>query len=167
MRLTKLIAPFVPNSTRLFGAVITGLALVLTIAWLHPPKQAQADSPDNALLVQVEASQGFAAPGNSLPANFLVVVTDPSGAPVTHLDQTDFSISNQFKLPGQTCGFSNNIVSFVNVLNGAYRIQVALVLPGCTWVEGDYLAHVAVTDGVRRGQSPSTLSVKCPVTCAR
>ena len=167
MKPPKLIAPFVENSIKLSCAVITGLALVLTIAWVHPSNQVQADTPDNALTVQVQASQGFAAPGNSLPANLLVVVSDHSGAPMTHLDQTDFAISNQFKLPGQTCGFSNNIVSFVNVLNGAYRIQVDLVLPGCTWVEGDYLAYVAVTDGLSRGQAPCTLSVKCPVICAR
>jgi hypothetical protein len=157
---TKASTKFVPNSIKLTSAVITGLALVLTITWLQPPKQVQADSPNHALTVQVEASQGFAAPGNSLPANFLVVVTDRSGAPVTDLAQTDFSITNQFGLPGQTCGFSNNIVSFVNVLNGAYRIQVDLVLPGCTWVAGDYLAQVAVTAGIRRGQVPATLSVK-------
>lgn len=167
MKPTRLIAPYVPNSIKLTSSAITGLALVLAIAWFHPLEQIQAESPDNALLVQVEASQGFAAPGNSLPANFLVVVTDPSGAPMTHLEQADFVITNQFKLPGQVCGFSNNIVSFVNVLNGAYRIQVDLVVPGCVWVEGDYLAHVAVTDGLKRGQAPATLSVKCPVVCAR
>jgi hypothetical protein len=168
MRPTRPITPFVPNRIKLSSAVITGLALVLTIALVHPSNQVQAQTLANALTVQVEASQGFAAPGNSLPANFLVVVSDSSGAPVTSLDQSDFSISNQFKLPGQTCGFSNNIVSFVNVLNGAYRIQVDLVLalPGCTWVEGDYLTLVAVTDGVRRGQAPTTLSVKCPNVCS-
>ena len=167
MKPTKLIPSFVPNSIKPASVVITALALVLTIAWFNPPKQVQAQSSSNALTVQVEASQGFAAPGNSLPANFLVVVTDGGGLPVTNLVQSDFFISNQFKLPGQTCGFSNNIVSFDNVLNGAYRIQVDLVLPGCTWVEGDYLAHVAVTDGIRRGQAPATLSVKCPQRCTR
>jgi hypothetical protein len=166
MKLTKPIATFVLNNIKL-AAVTIGLLLVLTTAWLHSTKDVQADSPNNALSVQVETSQGFAAPGNSLPANFLVVVTDARGNPVTNLDQTDFFISNQFGLPGQTCGFSNNIVSFDNVLNGAYRIQVDLVLPGCTWVEGDYLAHVAITNGIRRGQAPATLSVKCPTQCVR
>ena len=167
MQQTKPIARFAPNSIKLLWALIISLALVLTITWLHPPNQVQADSPNQAVLVQVEASQGFAAPGNSLPANFLVVVTDRSGAPVTNLDQMDFMISNQFALPGQSCGFSNNIVSFVNVLNGASRIEVDLALPGCTWVEGDYLAQVAISDGTRRGQAPATLSVRCPARCAR
>ena len=167
MRPTRLIAPFVQNGIKWSSAAITALALVLTIAWLHTSNQVHAQTSSNALTVQVEASQGFAAPGNSLPANFLVVVSDTSGAPITNLDQSDFSISNQFKLPGQICGFSNNIVSFANVLNGAYRIQVDLVLPGCTWVEGDYLAHVAVTDGIRRGQAPARLSVNCPGRCVR
>jgi hypothetical protein len=160
MKLTKQVASFVINNIKLSSAVTIGLLLVLSTAWLYSTKQVQADSPDNALLVRVEASQGFAAPGNSLPANFLVVVTDRRGAPVTDLNQADFAVINQFGLPGQACGFSNNIVSFDNVLNGAYRIQVDLVLPGCTWVEGDYLAQVAVTNGVRRGQEPATLSVK-------
>lgn len=160
MRSTKLIAQVVPKSTKLFSGLIIGLALALAIAVFYPLDQVEAVSLNQKLIVQVEASQGFAAPGNSLPANLLVVVTDRSGAPVTNLDQTDFSISNQFGLPGQTCGFSNNIVSFDNVMNGAYRIQVDLVLPGCTWVAGDYLAHVAVTHGMRRGQAPTTLSVK-------
>jgi hypothetical protein len=164
---TKVIAPGVSRSTKLFSALIVGLALALAIAAFHPIEQVEAVSLNHKLIVQVEASQGFAAPGNSLPANLLVVVTDRNGAPVTNLDQTDFSISNQFGLPGQTCGFSNNIVSFDNVLNGAYRIQVDLILPGCTWVEGDYLAHVAVTNGMRRGQAPTALSVKCPLRCAR
>src|SRR5919201_194325 len=71
-------------------------------------------------------------------ANFLVVVTDVTGAPVITLSQANFFIGNQFSLPGQVCGFSNNIVSFVNVGNGAYRIQVGLAvnIPGCHWVEG-------------------------------
>ena len=155
------------SSKKSSSVLAAGLALALTITLINPPKQAQARSAGNALTVQVAASQGFAQPGNALPANFLVVVTDADGAPVTNLVQTDFFISNQFGLPGQTCGFSGNIVSFINVGGGAYRIQVDLVLPACTWVEGDYLAFVVVTDGVRRGQAPATLSVRCPDRCAR
>jgi hypothetical protein len=155
------------HTIKLFSALHIGLALVLIFNSLPLSQPVQADLSENALQVQVATSQGFAAPGNSLPANFLVVVTDSRGVPVTNLVQADFFISNQFTLPGQSCGFSNNIVSFTNVLNGAYRIQVDLVLPGCTWVEGDYLAYVTVTQGVKRGQAPCTLSVKCPDRCVR
>jgi hypothetical protein len=167
MKLTKRFTASILNPLWLCALFVIGLALISTFNSLNSPLSVQADLGDNGLRVQVAASQGFASPGNSLPANILVVVTDASGAPVSNLVQTDFFISNQFSLPGQTCGFSNNIVSFTNVLNGAYRIQVDLVLPGCTWVEGDYLAHVAVTQGLRRGQAPATLSVKCPVRCVR
>jgi hypothetical protein len=168
MKSTKRIAPFVLNSIKLFSALVIGAALVLAIAWSHPLNPAQAQSGSNALIVQVEASQGFAAPGNHLPANFLVVVSDSSGAPVPNLDQTDFFISNQLGLPGQICGFSGNIVSFVSVGSGAYRIQVDLAaLPGCIWVDGDYLANVAVLDGMKFGQAPATLSIQCPRRCPR
>lgn len=165
MRQTKLLTPSLSHGIKLSLAVVAGLLLVLIVARFKTPEPVRAAAPD-ALIVQVEASQGFASPGNSLPANFLVVVTDASGAPVTSLVQSDFIITNQFGLPGQTCGFSNNIVSFTNVLNGAYRIQVDLVLKTCNWVEGDYLAHVTVTDGARRGQAPALLSVKCRLLCA-
>lgn len=165
MKSTRLRTQFVLDIIKLLPALMIVPALVLAFGGLHPPKQVHADLASTALLVQVEASQGFAVPGNALPANFLVVVSDSTGAPVTDLTQAAFSISNQFGLPGQTCGFSNNIVSFDNVLNGAYRIQVDLVLPACTWVEGDYLAYVAVANGGERGQAPATLSVRCPEMC--
>jgi hypothetical protein len=168
MKPIKPITHFVPNRIlALSCALIMGLALAATLTGVHPPTPVHADSSNHALLVQVQASQGFAAPGNALAANFLVVVSDRSGAPVTNLTQTDFTITNQFGLPGQTCGFSNNIVSFVNVLNGAYRIQIDLPLPGCTWVEGDYLAYVRVVDGPRQGQAPATLALNCPDLCTR
>src|SRR5262245_17897115 len=163
MKPIKPLAP-VRTTTTFFFVVVVILLITLSIELLRTADQVQAQS-ETAFAVQVEASQGFAAPGNAQPANFLVVVSDHTGAPVTNLDQTDFTITNQFGLPAQTCGFSNNIVSFTNVLNGAYRIQVDLVLPACTWVEGDYLAYVVVTDGARRGQAPATLSLQCPERC--
>jgi len=154
------------------------LALLLGLGWGQLTKPARANSPSSAfpvqgfslpLQVQAVAAQGFAAPGNNLPANFLAVVTDLAGAPVTTLTQADFQIIDHFSVPGQTCGFTNNIVSFNNVHNGAYQIQVTLhnlnpqVL--CAWVAGDYLAQVIVRDGARQGQTPTTLSIKCPQTC--
>ena len=120
--------------------------------------------------VSVAASQGAAAPGNDEPANFLVVLADKTGAPVTHFDQGNFTVINQFSLPGQLCGFSNNIVGFNNVGTGAYQIQVGLGDVGffCPWVAGDYLAQIIVngetapgsTPAVTlRGQAAATLSV--------
>ena len=132
-------------------------------------RTASANSPNDALNVQVQASQGFAAPGNTQPANFLVLVTDRTGTPVVSLTQSDFQVVDHFSLPGQTCGFgSNNIVSFVNTNTGAYQIQVGLNtnVPGCHWVEGDYLSQVIVINGTMRGQGAATLSVKCPQRCS-
>ena len=160
MKPTKPIAPFIPTRTKLSWAALISLALVITFIGFQPPQPVQADSPNNVLTVQAEASQGFAAPGNSQPANLLVIVTDRSGNPVTDLEQDDFTVINHFGLPGQTCGFSNNIVSFGNIHTGAYQIKVALGVAGCTWVAGDYLAQVAINDGSRRGQAAVKLSVR-------
>lgn len=112
-----------------------------------------------ALLVQAQAGQGFAAPHNSQPANFLIVVTDPiTGVAVTDLVQKNFIMVNHFSIPGQTCGFSNQISAFNNVLNGAYQIQVKP--KGCNWVAGDYLAQIMVAAKDRNGQATAKLSIK-------
>jgi hypothetical protein len=112
-----------------------------------------------ALFVQAQAAQGFAAPHNNQPANFLIVVTDPiTGVAVTDLVQKNFTIINHFSIPGQTCGFSNQISSFNNVLTGAYQIQVKP--KGCNWVAGDYLAQIIVAAKDRNGQATAKLSIK-------
>ena len=112
-----------------------------------------------AVLVQAEAGQGFAAPNNNQPANFLIVVTNPAtGEAVTNLTQKSFTIINHFSIPGQVCGFSNNITAFNNVGTGAYHIQVKP--KGCNWVSGDYLAQVMVSSKGRNGQATATLSIK-------
>ena len=145
----------VTNQTRLLKAIIT-FALVLACGLGQSIKAAVTPAPLN---VQAQAAQGFAAPGNAAPANFLVVVTDENGAAVTNLTQADFTVINHFGIPGQVCGFSNQIVTFNNVGTGAYHIQVALVNRGCTWVKGDYLAQVIVANGVGHGQAAVKLSV--------
>lgn len=149
-------------------ALLTALILAtLTLGvWLAPfPRSASASlKQGGALLVQVEAAQGFAFPGGVAPANFLIVVTDAeTGAPVSNLVQADFMIINHFLLPGQVCGFSNNIASFVNAGTGAYQIQVGL--PGCAWVRGDYLAQVLVNAAAGKGQAAATLSIECREVC--
>jgi hypothetical protein len=146
------------------------LLIVITIASLTafllpalPIRSADADSNKGALVVQAEAAQGRAAPGNTQPANFLIVVTEhDTGVPVTNLAQSDFQIINHFAVTGQVCGFSNNIVSFGNIGTGAYQIRVGLEtsIPGCAWVGGDYLAQVIVTNGTSPGQATATLSVE-------
>ncbi len=116
-----------------------------------------------ALLVQVEAGQGFARPYNTEPANLLVVVTDPrTGVAVTGLREEHFTVINHFSIPGQACGFSNTIVFFNDVMTGAYHIQVGLTddVPGCTWVWGDYLLQVIVAAGQRSGQGTATLRIR-------
>jgi|SRR5215216_708210 len=119
----------------------------------------KAPSTSVALLVQAEAGQGFAAPHNNQPANFLVVVTDPiTGEAVTDLTQKNFTIINHFSIPGQTCGFSNNITLFNNVGTGAYHIQVKP--KGCDWVAGIYLAQVIVAAKGRNGQATASLWIR-------
>ncbi|HEX4951596.1 MAG TPA: hypothetical protein VFZ34_33370 [Blastocatellia bacterium] len=110
------------------------------------------------LTVQAQASQGFALAGNPNAANILVVVTDAAGNPVNNLVLADFGVINHFSLPGQVCGFSNNITSFVNAGTGAYRLRVAP--QGCNWVLGDYLAQIRIASGTRNGQTAVTLSIK-------
>jgi hypothetical protein len=140
---------------------ITVLAIGMLIALMQLAEKSSADSKKGALLVQAVAAQGRADVGNSEPANFLVIVTDPdTGAAVTDLVEADFRIINHFLITGQTCGFSNNIVGFVNVGTGAYQIRVGLTLPGCTWVAGNYLAQVAVARGSEAGQAAAILMVE-------
>lgn len=111
-----------------------------------------------AVLVQAEAEAGAAATGNALPADILVVVTDPvTGLPSVSLTQANFVVINHFSHPGQACGFSNNIVSFGNVGTGAYHLQVAPM--GCTWATGDFLLQVMVTSGHLRGQAVAKFEV--------
>lgn len=136
------------------------LTIAMVVGLMHFGQKSSADPKKGALLVQAQAAQGRAEPGNSQPANFLIVVTDPeTGAAITDLVEADFQIINHFLITGQTCGFSNNIVGFVNVGNGAYQIRVGLVVAGCTWVAGDYLAQVLVARGSDAGQAAVTLTV--------
>jgi hypothetical protein len=144
---------------RLMFVSIFLIGLIAAVMQLQ--QKTSANPKETALLVQAQAAQGRAEPGNSQPANFLVLVTDPeTGAAVTDLVEANFQIINHFLITGQTCGFSNNIVGFVNVGTGAYQIRVGLVVPGCTWVAGDYLAQVMVTRGADAGQAAALLSVE-------
>ena len=119
--------------------------------------------PPRAAVVQVTASQGAAALGNGLPADLLAVVTNAkSGMPVTGLVESNFTIVNHFSLPGQTCGFSNNITSFVDVGTGAYRLQVEPA--GCPWTEGEHLGQVTVSSRDANGQAAFALRVERPST---
>jgi hypothetical protein len=94
--------------------IVLPVLLAALMAFAASPAMAQ--SPLN---VDAQAAQGFAAPGNNQAANILVVVTNPlTGAAVTNLVQSDFSIINHFGIPGQVCGFSNNIVTFHNIGTG-------------------------------------------------
>ncbi len=128
----------------------------------HISNSIEALAEIDALIVQAEAAQGLATPGNRAPANFLILVTDPqTGAPITGLIDSEFTIINHFSVPGALCGFSNNITNFNDVGTGAYQVQVELVdIPECTWVEGDYLAQVIVRSGSRGGQTPLKLSIQ-------
>jgi hypothetical protein len=118
-----------------------------------------------AVNVQAEAAKGAAAPGNNSNADLLVLVTDPStGAGVTSLTKADFTVVDHFSLPGQKCGFSNNITGFNNVMTGAYQITIATHSPspppgGCKWVAGNYLGQVIVKSAAVEGQAGFLLSI--------
>ncbi len=119
-----------------------------------------------AATVQAVASNGAASPGNKANADILVLVTDTNtGAGITNLKQADFTVVDQFGLPGQPCGFSNNITSFNNVGTGAYQITVAThstkpPAGGCKWITGDYLGQIIVEAGSVKGQAVFLLSIK-------
>lgn len=121
---------------------------------------------NTAAKVQAVAAQGAAAAGNNADANILVLVTDQnSGAGVTTLAKTDFTVIDQFGLPGQSCGFSNNITGFNNVGTGAYQISVTTnsTTPpegGCKWIEGDYLGQVIVGSTTVKGQAAFLLAIR-------
>lgn len=137
---------------------IAVVCAVVGVAYSARPAAASPPPPADPVTVQAVASQGNALAGNNLSANFLVVVTDATGAPVNNLVQADFGVINHYLLPGQACGFSNNITFFSNAGTGAYRIRVALA--ACNWVAGDYLAQIRVLSGVRQGQTAVTLSIQ-------
>jgi hypothetical protein len=115
--------------------------------------------------VTAVASRGAAAPGNNASASLLVVVTDQAtGAGVTTLSKSDFTIIDHFGLPGQQCGFSNDITGFNNVGTGAYQISIAThsTTPppgGCKWVGGTYLGQVMVKSATVEGQTAFTLGL--------
>jgi hypothetical protein len=115
--------------------------------------------------VQAVAARGSAARDNNANADILVLVTEANtGSPVTSLTQTDFTVVDHFTVPGQICGFSNNITGFNNVMTGAYHITVAThstnpPAGGCKWVSGDYLGQVIVKTAAVEGQAPFVLSI--------
>lgn len=118
----------------------------------------------SAVKVQAVASRGSAAAGNNNNANILVLVTDNTGGGVASLAQANFEVVDHFSLPGQLCGFSNNITSFSNVGTGAYQITVAThsTTPppgGCKWVAGSYLGQVVVKSATLAGQAAFVLSI--------
>lgn len=118
-----------------------------------------------AVDVQAVAGKGSAAPGNNANADILVLVTNPkTGAGITSLAQADFTVVDHFGVPGQSCGFSNNITSFNNVGTGAYQITVAThsASPppgGCKWVAGQYLGQVIVRTRRVQGQAAFLLLI--------
>ena len=84
-----------------------------------------------------------------------------NGNPVTTLVKTDFFVSDQMSLPGQTCGFSNEVVTFVNVGNGIYQFTLGLPdLGQCAWVKGTYLAGIQVSDNSGHGLTVSKLVIE-------
>lgn len=119
----------------------------------------------SAVHVKAVAAKGAAAAGNNAGIDILVVVTDKAtGAGITSLVQANFTIVDHFGVPGQRCGFSNNITSFNNVMTGAYQITVAThaaVPPvgGCKWVAGDYVGQVIVSTPALAGQTVFKLTI--------
>jgi len=138
------------------AATVAAIASVSLVVVTAP-----ADSVTNGqvgVVVQAQAAAGSAAPGNSSPADILVLVTDRvTGAAVTDLGKSSFVVINHFSHPGQACGFSNNVVTFNNVGTGAYQLQVAPA--SCAWTAGDFLLQVIVSSGARHGQAAAKLTI--------
>ena len=117
-------------------------------------------------IVQAVAAKGAASPGNNSNADVLVLVTNPnSGAGVTTLTQSDFTVVDQFGFAPQNCGFSNKITGFNNVGTGAYQLSVATTSTtppdgGCQWVAGDYLGQVIVASASANGQAAFHLLIQ-------
>jgi len=149
---------------RLSTSLLTIVAIALIVIFAC---DAQSESPTGAV-VQAMAAQGSAAPSNNDDANILVLVTNPTtGAGITGLTKSDFFVVNQFQVPGQKCGFSNQITDFIDVGTGAYRIQVKThstepPARGCYWVAGDYLGQIIVQASTVKGQAAFLLSIKNP-----
>jgi hypothetical protein len=128
--------------------------------------QASCAVSNKGVSVQAVAAAGAAAPGNNAGANILVLITDPNtGAAVTNLKQSDFTVIDYFDVPGAKCGFSQNISSFDNVLTGAYLISVKTQstkppASGCQWVKGNYLGQVQAKSSTGEGHAAFLLSIE-------
>jgi hypothetical protein len=86
---------------------------------------------------------------DSAPATILVLVSEEdTGAPVTDLERDNFVVVNYGDGTTGFCGFTENVVNFGNVLNGAYQLLVVpthcLAPSGAAWVAGTYLVGVTV-----------------------
>lgn len=121
--------------------------------------------PTSAIKVQAVAARGLAAPGNNANADILVLVTDPNtGAGLTSLTETDFTVIDHFGIPHQSCGFSNHITGFNNVMTGAYQIMVTThsTTPptgGCKWIAGSYIGQIIVRTASVEGQAAFLLVI--------
>jgi hypothetical protein len=114
------------------------------------------------LTVTAAMSQAAATVGTRGHANMIVsVVNQNNGNPITNLVRADFFVSDQMSLPGQTCGFSNQVASFVNVGNGIYQFTLGLPdLGQCGWVKGTYLAGIQVFTSSQHGLTVSKLVIE-------
>ncbi|SPF49333.1 exported hypothetical protein [Candidatus Sulfopaludibacter sp. SbA4] len=121
---------------------------------------AAAASAAGVVRVQAVMSQGTAlAETGSGQAFLLVEVNDPAtGAAVTGLP---LQVSDQMSLPGQACGFTNQIAGFAETGDGAYEIKIGLPegVPNCAWIKGVYLAGVHVT-GNGEGRTIASLTIR-------
>ena len=148
---------------RIVITLLVVVSVVLALVLVKLPTQSAGAQV--TVTVQAVAAKGAAAPGNNRNADILVLVTDATtGAGVPILTQAEFSVIDHFGIPGQACGFSNNITSFNNVGTGAYQITVAThsTRPpsgGCKWVQGDYLGQVIVRSPAVAGQAAFLLSL--------
>src|SRR5688572_25100270 len=109
----------------LFGSLIVMMTILTSITISvkgQDNDQSDEKTKKTPLMVQVSATQGDAAEGNSEPANFLVVVTEArTGVRVRDLTKSDFQIISHFSSQ-KNCGLSKELSGFVYAGKGAYRI---------------------------------------------
>src|ERR1041385_5948751 len=96
------------------------------------------------LTIAAVAEDTIAAPGNTQPTYIVVSVQDGTGAAVTGLTISNFSIGSEIVGPGGSISHIDTVSN--GKLAGVYLLKV-LPLTGQTWKAGVYIFSVAVVHG--------------------
>lgn len=127
-----------------------------------PQSKAFAAAP-GPVTVKAVATRGAGLPGNALPANLLVLVSDKNtGTPIAGLVAADFTLISHMSTPPALCGFSGGIVSVSSPFPGAYQIVFRPrtdLVPACTWVSQEHLGQIRVANAAVFGTDSFSLRI--------